>query len=395
MEKELSAAQGISNHGTRLEKYMEIVEVQVGSKNVASLQQIVDHLVGEQAAISRKVMLHFAELIHSGLEPSAFEEVASYAVKATQGQTFEEADVKMRQDLFKYHMSTGDFVEAANVLAGINVENSAKQYTPTEKADHYVTIAEAYLQEKETGAAETFVQRASALLGDVTDWQVQLRYKYSHCRILDANRKFLDAAWNYYELSQHEKVPSDEALGLLGQSTTCAVLGKAGPQRARILGLLFKDERLANLGQLETYASHAQILSKMYMQQILRRGELFEFQKSLVGTAAEGMGPDGMPFLEKAVIEHNMAAACKIYENIRFEELGNLLEIDAARAEKLAARMITEGRLNGYIDQIDSILYFNEDSDVLQGWDERITELCLEVNKSCETIESSFPQFVV
>jgi COP9 signalosome complex subunit 4 len=39
-------------------------------------------------------------------------------------------------------------------------------------------------------------------------------------------------------------------------------------------------------------------------------------------------------------------------------ELGALLEVDPLRAEKIASQMITEGRMNGSIDQIDSIVHF-------------------------------------
>lgn len=66
----------------------------------------------------------------------------------------------------------------------------------------------------------------------------------------------------------------------------------------------------------------------------------------------------GSTILERAVIEHNLLSASKLYNNITFEELGALLEIPPMKAEKIASQMITEGRMNGYIDQIDSIVHF-------------------------------------
>lgn len=66
----------------------------------------------------------------------------------------------------------------------------------------------------------------------------------------------------------------------------------------------------------------------------------------------------GSTILDRAVIEHNLLSASKLYNNITFEELGALLEIPPAKAEKIASQMITEGRMNGYIDQIDSIVLF-------------------------------------
>lgn len=35
----------------------------------------------------------------------------------------------------------------------------------------------------------------------VTEWSLQLRYSVTLARVLDSNRKFVDAALRYYELS--------------------------------------------------------------------------------------------------------------------------------------------------------------------------------------------------
>jgi PCI domain len=61
----------------------------------------------------------------------------------------------------------------------------------------------------------------------------------------------------------------------------------------------------------------------------------------------------------RAVIEHNLLSAGKVYENITFTELGRLLGISSRKAEKVAALMIVEARLQGYIDQIDGVVVRN------------------------------------
>jgi COP9 signalosome complex subunit 4 len=71
--------------------------------------------------------------------------------------------------------------------------------------EKYVKIAELYLQEDETVDAENFINRASRVIHSVeadTNWALKLRYQVSYARILDAKRKFLDAALRYYEFSQ-------------------------------------------------------------------------------------------------------------------------------------------------------------------------------------------------
>ena len=49
--------------------------------------------------------------------------------------------------------------------------------------------------------AEVFVNKASPFINAIDDLSLQLRYKVTYARVMDANRKFLDAAIRYYELS--------------------------------------------------------------------------------------------------------------------------------------------------------------------------------------------------
>lgn len=80
----------------------------------------------------------------------------------------------------------------------------------------------------------------------------------------------------------------------------------------------------------------------------------------------------GSTILDRAVIEHNLLSASKLYNNITFEELGALLEIAPEKAEKIASQMITEARMNGYIDQIDSIVHF--EGSYMPGIENRVQE---------------------
>ena len=55
--------------------------------------------------------------------------------------------------------------------------------------------------------------------------------------------------------------------------------------------------------------------------------------------------PDGSTVLEKAVVEHNLLAASRLYNNIYFAELGQLLGVPPQKSERIASRMIAEKRL--------------------------------------------------
>ena len=55
------------------------------------------------------------------------------------------------------------------------------------------------------------------------------------------------------------EVATDDLLQLLGKAITCAVLGKAGPQRSRQMGVLLRDERVETLARVPGFSTHAQV----------------------------------------------------------------------------------------------------------------------------------------
>lgn len=63
------------------------------------------------------------------------------------------------------------------------------------------------------------------------------------------------------------------------------------------------------------------ILEKMYMDRIIRRRELEEFAALLLPHQMAKTS-DGSTILDRAVTEHNLLSASKLYNNITFQELG-------------------------------------------------------------------------
>lgn len=60
---------------------------------------------------------------------------------------------------------------------------------------------------------------------------------------MDYKRKFVEAAQKYNELSLKSRIDSNKRFDALEKALICAILAPAGPQRSRMLGTLFKDER--------------------------------------------------------------------------------------------------------------------------------------------------------
>jgi len=233
--------------------------------------------------------------------------------------------------------------------------------------------------------ADSFVTKAGAVVQDLPNpndhRSLLLRYKSTYAQILDANRKFLQAASRYYELSQlTSEVDADELLHLLGRAATCAILAPTGTQRQRILGLVYKDQRLVQIDGIDEFSTHSSIVRKMYMNQALKSHEIRKFEESL----AEHQ----RTIFERVVTEHNILAVGKLYTNIYLTELANSLGVDVVKAEKLVAGMIVAGSLKASIDQVDGLLSFENAGCALLSWDDAITHFCVQLNRIAEEISN-------
>jgi len=203
--------------------------------------------------------------------------------------------------------------------------------------------------------------------------------------VLNKNNKFQQAAGRYYDLSQlgntTDIIDTDDLVEFLGRAATCAILAPSGSQRHRILGLVYKDDRLLQLDSISHFSTHSSILSKMYKAQVIKRNnDLVQFEESLA-EHQKALMSDGLTIMERALIEHNMVAIGQLYSTIYITALGQLLGVSSDRAEKIASKMILDGSLIGSIDQVDGILTFGElDRSELVAWDEAITSFCTQLN---------------
>ena len=106
----------------------------------------------------------------------------------------------------------------------------------------FVKIAECFLEEGEIAESDNAVTKAGSVVESIENpdqhMALILRYKSTYARVLDYNRKFLQAASRYHDLSQSSGnlIRSEDLLAMLGRAATCAILAPSGPQRQRILG---------------------------------------------------------------------------------------------------------------------------------------------------------------
>lgn len=308
------------------------------------------------------------------------------------------ADNKVRQMIFEYNINEqGDYSAAAAVLSGMRMEDdkdSVYYFSAADKCDVYVRKAECFLEEDQIAESDSAVTKAGGVVESITNADQHLalilRYKSTYARVLDSNRKFLQAAGRYHDLSQSsgDLIRAEDLLAMLGRAVTCAILAPSGPQRQRVLGHIYKDPRLNQLDSIPQFETHATILTKMYKSQILGKEELVKFESSLQPHQKAIMG-DGLTIMERGVIEANMLAVSRIYHSIYFSELALKLGVSNEKAEKIAATMITDGSLEGSIDQVANLVEFHTEETPNGAWDKAISSFCMELNRVTDSVQAT------
>merc|ERR1712038_1589934 len=379
------------SHRDLAEKYKAVLDsiLQLGEDElVDGLKAFIEAIVNENVSlvISRQLLSEVA-MEMAKVEDSISKAVSHYTLDIVQPRviSFEDQVGLIRQHLADIYEKEQNWKQAAQVLVGIPLETGQKQYTVDYRLETYLKIARLYLEDEDPVQGEAYINRAAQLQTQTKNDDLQIIYKVCQGRVFDYKRKFIEAASRYNELSYKMQIHDTERLTALKNATICTILAAAGQPRSRMLATLYKDERCQQL-------SCFNILEKMYLDRLIKRTELTEFE-TLLQVHQKAIMSDGMSILEHAVIEHNLLAASKLYNNITLSGLGLLLEIPPEKAERIASRMITEERMVGHIDQIDSVVHF-ERRQMLDTWDKQIQSLCVQVNTIIDKISTREPDWL-
>ncbi|KAF7510924.1 hypothetical protein GJ744_005754 [Endocarpon pusillum] len=372
----------------------------------ADLVALSDSILSGSLSIvaTRPLLTNFIQSL-SKLSPDTIVTVGSYVLSAFQSQstTFEEQEALLREALCTAYEAQEDYTSAAKALQGIHLDTSQRQITDEAKVQMWIKIVRLYLEDDDTVSAEQALNKIKNLPSSnqtlASNSDLKLHYQLSQARILDARRKFLDASAEYLNVSLSPDVAEDDRLQALSAAIKTAILAPAGPQRSKTLGKLYKDERAS---ETEEYS----ILEKMFLDRLLSAEEVDTFAASLLPHQL-AQTADGSTVLAKAVIEHNLLAASRLYENISTMALGKILGLEGGReetaaekAEDYAARMMEQGRLKGKIDQIDGVISFEIQDGVQAGsnerelrmWDYGVQGLVEDVERCAAGISEAFPE---
>lgn len=367
---------------------------------IAYVQSILGDSVGIVA--SRPLLASFADRYATISDADVKIEVGTEAVQAMAPKvvSYEEQDSSIKKTLADAYEQNEDYTSSAKTLQTITLDSSQRAVSEDDKAAIWIRITRCYLEEEDPTNALTYLNRVKNVIHDVQNTQTRLLFQLSQARISDSQRHFLDASNSYLNLSQEPLIDEEERLQALSAAITCAVLAPAGPKRARQLARLYKDDRATHVDE---YA----ILEKIFLDRVLDPHEVRAFGEKLKPHQMAKTA-DGSTVLDKAVLEHNLLGVSRLYGNIGVSELGVMLGVDAEKAEGYAAQMIEQGRLAGYIDQIDGVIYFEGDAAHVEGgrngvgavgakelrmWDVNVQGLAEEVERVTTMIQNEQPEF--
>ncbi|KAG2420195.1 hypothetical protein HFD88_004995 [Aspergillus terreus] len=398
----LADIEASSNPQNKLQRYDQLLSELVSTASDDQIAQdlifYLDSVLSEDISIvsARPILDSFIAVLRT-LRPETQIAVGQHAVTLLQSRStsVEEQDAQIRELLADAYESQEEYIAAARALQGIHIDSSQRLVSDAAKVRLWIRIVRLYLEEDDTTSAEAFLNRIKNLPSKIDDHELKLHFRLSQARILDARRRFLDASQEYFTVSLAAGVDDADRLQALAAAIRCAVLGPAGPQRARILATLYKDDRATSVDEFA-------ILEKMFLDRLLTPAEVAAFAERLAPHQL-AQTADGTTVLDKAVVEHNLVAASKLYENITTDALAAILGLEGSgdltageKAEAYAARMVEQGRLNGTIDQIDGIIVFASNTAArrhIRQWDAGVQGLAEDVERVATSITDAFPEF--
>lgn len=380
----------ISKTEDRVKAYQKVIDKIFEEKDENQAVKLLEHILNDSfpPVVSREIMHYFAKSF-SSLPNNVVLELGNTALDMIRPKInmLEEEDAIIRNEVASVFAAKKQYADSAKCLQEIKLDNSIRKVSLYEKAKTYVTIAENWFYEDDAVNAEMFLNKATHVILDVEDEDINIRYRYCKAKVFDSKREFILAAQSYYELSIKEggKIEEEDKLALLKSAVTCVTLAPVGPRKSRLLTTLYKDERTVSLDNYE-------MLERMFNEKVIKKELREKFQESLEDHQ-KATAAGGITVLDKAVLEHNIQVVSNIYQTISFEGLGTFLGITKQNAEKLIANMATEGRISATLDQKNEIIEFaKNEREKLAVWNEQIGTLCNDVNTILSKIIQEYPE---
>lgn len=128
-----------------------------------------------------------------------------------------------------------------------------------------------------------------------------------------------------------------------------------------------------------------------YKDRLLSMDEVSAFEASLLPHQRASLA-DGSTVVRRAVTEHNVQAASRVFRNITSVHLARLLGVERAAAEKAVARMAQEDRIQGSVCQRTGVITFENRTHTADQWDARIARVCAAASQCADAAEKAMEE---
>ncbi|KTW32906.1 hypothetical protein PNEG_04293 [Pneumocystis murina B123] len=297
---------------------------------------------------------------------------------------------KMKEKLAKIYEDACEYHQVVKILQEIALESSEWVFSDNYKLKIYVWILQNLLEIENMTLFNTYFEKAAYLDHDTCEPELLFRFKLIQANFLDKSQKFLEASKKYYELSAMECISEIQRLEYLDAAIICIALSPVCPTRSKILSTFYENYNSVNF-------SNYFILEKLHFRKILFPREIKEFQKKLKPYQNIEL-EDGTTVFMRAVIEHNLLSISKLYYNISFSELSDLLGISVDMTQDYVAKMIEQGIISAKIDHISELVLFdniNQNSKIeMTQWDDSIRKICMKIENISSKISLNYNDYM-
>lgn len=168
------------------------------------------------------------------------------------------------------------------------------------------------------------------------------------------------------------------------------ILSQCDPLKTRLLQNIVESPRIS---QNILNTPLAPIFDKVYNKKIVYYEDYLQALSYFLDTDTQGLSTEYITdALSKALVENNLIAASRVYDNTSIKSFSEILHLDETYVEELAADMIREERLDALVDDISKVIEFNaQKKSPIKEWNNHMIEACTILDKIVDHISHTEP----
>ncbi|CCH41103.1 COP9 signalosome complex subunit 4 [Wickerhamomyces ciferrii] len=390
-------------NGDSNDKEGEILKLLNESNDNETIIYYINSLVKQQTLPIKGILVKFVENIkqkHTEAEQvQLYEEIVKIFTPPTAVVYL--PLMKTILNLTQIYESKFQYDKAAEVLKSLQVDHLAQEFDSILQFQKFeveinTRIAKNSLKVNDFESAEAYVSRIAPILPNlesngIDDLLIDT-YKTSVETMVKLGK--------WFEAASKLIVLDNEQFDIPLVKYT--ILSQHDPLKTRLINKLVESPHI--LPNIE-HTPLLNIFQKIYSQKLIYHNEYIELLSYFLDTDDHSLSSDYITqALSKALVENNLIASSKIYNNTSIQGFTAILQLDESFVEELTADMIREERLDALIDDISKVIEFTGSNTstqtkgvttdpVLGQWHNHIVESCMVLDKIVDQISAQDPTF--